>query len=454
MRALKQKLSAPAEMYQIPDLSTRLATEPTRRSEQQRAAEDAPGRTAPPIFESFEALLNKMPPLKWLVDGLIETPSTVLFFGPSGGGKSFMAVDLAAACTAGGEWYGGRKVIRGPTFYIAGEGRRGLLRRFQAWELARNAQIPRDMLYLSTGRIELDEDGATAVEAAIDELMKSSDTASAPVLVIIDTLARALPSGADENSAKDMGAFINVVDRIRNRFQCVVVIIHHTGQPDKGASNRARGSSALKAAMDAELSVSRCKGGFKAEWTKLKDLPDDPAPQRFVLESVDVGTKESSEPVESAAVIWRGELPLLLRQTDDLGVKTLHAALKVNGGPVTEWAWREKFIEAHWGNSANAKRTAFSRVKDSLLDKRLIEFNGDRYTLSGSQPAPSFSLRGGASSASPCLKEQIEAGRESASTASPPLRGEALRRPRRQHLKAKEEDQPRTNPNKKGRSQP
>ncbi len=376
------------------------------------------------FFESYEALRVKQPPLTFLVDQLVELPSTVLLFGATGGGKTFVAVDLAAAGATGGEWYGGRKVASGPVFYVAGEGRPGLLRRIQAWELARNVKIPADRLFLSTRRIDLDADGAAAVAVEIDRL--SAACGLAPVLVIVDTIARALPAGADENSAKDMGAFINVMDGIRDRFRCVVVLVHHTGQADQ---NRARGSSALKAAMDAELCVSRKGNVHHAEWTKLKDLPEEPAPLAFILESQDVGPDDVKEPITSAAVVWRGAHVARPTDTEELGLQTLRDAMAENGGgPVTEAVWREGFMAVHGGKRRNDKRTAFSRVRHSLVNKRLIAVDGGQVALS---PSAGLGLPGSASSASMRLNASREAFGQSASSASPPLRGEALRRPPR-----------------------
>jgi len=155
-------------------------------------------RIRPPLFQSLATLLSNPPRPRWLVRGLIETPATGLIFGASGAGKSFVAVDLAAAIATGRQW-AGRDVGSGPVFYIAGEGRLGLLRRFSAWQLHHKVDIAANRLFLSTLRIELDEAGAATVEADADRI--STEIGASPALIIVDTLARALPSGGDENSA-------------------------------------------------------------------------------------------------------------------------------------------------------------------------------------------------------------------------------------------------------------
>jgi RecA-family ATPase len=72
-------------------------------------------------------------------------------------------------------------------------------------------------------------------------------------LVIIDTLARSF-GGADENQAKDMGAFISACDQIRANTGATLLIVHHSGVQDK---ERARGSSSLRAACDIEYRIER-----------------------------------------------------------------------------------------------------------------------------------------------------------------------------------------------------
>ncbi|MHB1011994.1 MAG: AAA family ATPase [Desulfobacteria bacterium] len=335
-------------------------------------------RIRPPLFQSLATLLSNPPRPQWLVRGLIETPATGLIFGASGAGKSFVAVDLAAAIATGRQW-AGRDVGSGPVFYIAGEGRLGLLRRFSAWQLHHKVDIAPHPVFLSTSRIELDEAGAAAVEAEADRI--STEIGASPALIIVDTLARALPSGGDENSAKDVGAFINLVDRIRDRFQCVILILHHVGHVEP---NRARGSSALRAAMDVELRVSYQSGIRSIVWSKLKDSPEEPRPSPFVLEQVLLETSEEGEPVFSAVVNWKGTTKTTTRisrsAVEDLALATLREAIG-SGVEASLESWRPLFYAGHWGDNEDAKRKAFKRVRDSLRTKDVLHVKDDLYSI-------------------------------------------------------------------------
>lgn len=74
-------------------------------------------------------------------------------------------------------------------------------------------------------------------------------------LIELDTLARCF-GGNDENAAKDMGAFIQGCDILNAKTEATILLVHHSGKDqDKGA----KGSSTLRAALDAEFNVRREK---------------------------------------------------------------------------------------------------------------------------------------------------------------------------------------------------
>ena len=87
----------------------------------------------PPILEHIAKIELTAP--QYLIEGLIEQQSLCQMFGEPGSGKSFMAID-AACSIASGKNFHDRPVARGPVIYIAGEGRRGVVRRINAWAMA------------------------------------------------------------------------------------------------------------------------------------------------------------------------------------------------------------------------------------------------------------------------------------------------------------------------------
>lgn len=58
----------------------------------------------------------------------------------------------------------------------------------------------------------------------------------------------------NENSAEDVGNFINKLDGLVSHYKCCVLLVHHTGH---GNSDRGRGSSVMGASLDYEFKVDR-----------------------------------------------------------------------------------------------------------------------------------------------------------------------------------------------------
>jgi RecA-family ATPase len=168
---------------------------------------------------NFAELLD-LPAPDPLVDGLLYRDSLAVIFGPSGGGKTFLACDLAW-CVAGDLPWQGRNVHHGPVLYVLGEGRGGIGQRARAWITAFGTDQPKAFQLYPEAVNLLDPDQvATLAEWA---------AAYQPVLVVLDTLARSMPGG-DENSARDMGVMIAGADTIRRASGACVLLIHHTGK--------------------------------------------------------------------------------------------------------------------------------------------------------------------------------------------------------------------------------
>lgn len=263
------------------DLSDWLESQPDLTLEDIKAAAvDAAPQELPEQPEagaSFEFidvadLVSNIQPISWVVRDYLERDSIALVYGSAGSGKSFLTVDIACSIASGTDWMG-HKCHQGSVFYIAGEGHNGLARRFRAWEIARDVKLEQGSIYKSAGAMQvLDEASAIAVSDTIAATCEA--TGKMPELVVIDTLARNFGAG-DENSTADMSMFINHIDAyIRQRFNCCVMLVHHSGH----SAERARGSSALRAAVDAEYEVSKDETGIvRLRTTKMKDaeLPEE-----------------------------------------------------------------------------------------------------------------------------------------------------------------------------------
>lgn len=234
--------------------------------------------------------LRKLPPPVGLVDGLLYLDSLAMLYGASGAGKSHVALDLAHTVSALSFWHGHR-VTNGAVLYVAAEGAPGVGIRVDAWE--QHHQQASTVTWLPSAVSIIDAGWASALAEVVADLR--------PVLVVLDTFARSIV-GADENSARDVGIAVANLDMIRRAAGCCVLVVHHSGK-DRTAG--ARGSTALKAAVDTELEVIGDDTRLTLKNTKQKNAREEP-PINFTLVPVD-GT--ASVVIEQAGKATSGELP-------------------------------------------------------------------------------------------------------------------------------------------------
>lgn len=185
--------------------------------------------------------------VKWLVKDMLPAQGFCAIYGKSGAGKSFFAMYLAAMIAAGREAFS-CDVEQGDVVYLALEGGAGLRRRrdalIQRYDLSDSLPVHFVKAQMNL-RSSLDDLNAL-IEAIRERNVK-------PVVIFVDTLARAF-AGGEENSSAEMMQFVSVLTALQDAFQCSVTVVHHSG---KDESRGMRGSSALLAACDAELELTR-----------------------------------------------------------------------------------------------------------------------------------------------------------------------------------------------------
>ena len=237
-------------------------------------------------FYRVGTLTKQIGATAWLIDDYIETNSLTLCFAPPESFKSFFAVDIAASVATGIPWHGSQ-VKQGAVFYIAGEGIPGLKKRFRAWELAKGVDTEQYPLFLSSGAGDFSR--VSQVANIIKSMNEICQQGVKPCLIVIDTLARNF-GGGNENDAQAMNQFIRSVDLIRKVWECTILIVHHTGY---ASTERGRGSSALRAAVDAEYMITRQQDSrlVSVKGTKMKDA-DRPEPKNFELKIIELGIND------------------------------------------------------------------------------------------------------------------------------------------------------------------
>src|ERR687884_1274004 len=163
--------------------------------------------------------LEQLPAPRWLVHNHLVAESISVLFGPSGGGKTFVALDLALAIATGQPWLGTEKVEGGYVVYPTGEGLSGLARRIPAWRPGQGQPSLERFRVLPVAVQFMQPDDLEQLRLDLRTLP------DAPKLIVVDTLARSM-IGAEENSARDMGLFLDGVERISKDWHAHVLLGH------------------------------------------------------------------------------------------------------------------------------------------------------------------------------------------------------------------------------------
>jgi hypothetical protein len=241
--------------------------------------------------------LHLLPDRKLLIKKLLDCSAMSLIYGESNSGKTFLALDVALHIVLGLDWQE-RKTCQGAVVYVAAEGGLGLRERLEAFRIYHQLEAE-GYFYLIPACIDL-----CNPENNTDELIREIKALPDVVLVIVDTLSRAM-AGGNENSSDDMGAFIKNCDKIRECTGAHILIVHHAG---KDSARGARGHSALRAAVDTEIEVTNDNGIIMAEVKKQRDGKTGEK-FYFELKPVSIGQDSDGDEISSCVLLNTDETP-------------------------------------------------------------------------------------------------------------------------------------------------
>ena len=303
------------------------------------------------------ASLHALPPLAWRVRGVLPAIGLAALYGPSASGKSFLALDMAAAIAEGSRWFDCR-VTAAPVVYCALEGEAGFKLRVAAWEAHTGRPLPAGLSMVLQPFMLTSPQDVADMAAVIP----------AGAVVFLDTLNRSAPT-ADENSSKDMGAILQAAKLLQSLINGLVVLVHHSG---KDASRGLRGHSSLFAALDAVVEVSRDAGSDRRDWkvAKSKDGADGNS-KSFSLTVIDLGLDADGEDVNSCIVAPASTSvaqmkPLTPSQTQAINALNDALADDLVGTGIHRDVWREAFYLRIGDATVAAKRQAFGRAVTEL----------------------------------------------------------------------------------------
>ena len=333
-----------------------------------------PGEIEVENRETFQTMsidsLMSMPPVKWLVDGLLTRFGFSVMYGQPGCGKTFLALDIALSVAIGRDFHG-RPTDQGDVLYIAGEGVGGLGKRIKVWVEYRGSgvnskEIPFDVLPTAVNMTSPAD--TEKLIATIEE--KEEQRGSKFSLIVIDTVARAL-LGADENSATDVGKFVKACDILREAIGCAVIGIHHQG---KDGAKGMRGSSALLGAVDTSIQVKKSGSILTVVTQKQKDA--EPAEDLFYeMMSAEAGTIGGETSVYLQPTDQRPEQQTSLSDKQLKAFNCCRDALEgdvINQGVARDsfiyWLEHEGGIDGDDEAAKKRRRMAWVRSLNALID--------------------------------------------------------------------------------------
>jgi len=317
-----------------------------------------------PVYSLRE--LRRLNPPSYLIHRVIPESGLVYLVAEPSSKKTFVAIHMAC-CVQTGTSFFEKPVKRGNVVYVAAEGQSGIQKRITAWQKAQGVVVPEDMFSVIPIAINLAD--RTKQTELINVLLQREKSLGSIDFIVIDTLSRCLLG--DENSAKEMTAFVDICTRLIQKFKCSVLVVHH---PAKSGNGGARGHSSLEGAADQGLAIRNGKRDhfiLKLDAKPPKD--DEPAPDLYLKAaiydlSLDLGFNDEGKPISSLSLEL--DESIKVKEVETVEVKSKKQALIdlimeiLKKGPLS----RSEICYEIAGSSNNFSDKTISRALSSMLN--------------------------------------------------------------------------------------
>lgn len=322
--------------------------------------------------------LTNLPAVKWQIKKILPARDVCAIYGAPGAGKSFMALDMAAAIAEGRDWMGYR-TKPAIVVYVVLEAANGFSGRLKAWQMHHGRQLPDTLKIITHTPLALSsakdlQDLIAAIRAVVGD-------DHGGLVLFIDTLARAMGT-YEENSNDDMGRVVAACDLLSKQLDCTVAAVAH---PGKDAARGMRGGSALLGGLDTVIQLEKDDNGIRT-WTIEKQKEgEDGLTGQFKLHVLAIGEDDDGDEITSAVILPLDESEI---DSNDMPAKESEAIARSRklfenavmavgriayGKPfVSADAWNEHTKTMPFATD-DSRRQALSRAKKILVKEGYIQ---------------------------------------------------------------------------------
>lgn len=322
--------------------------------------------------------IHALPDTTWTVKNLVPDIGVGALHGESTVGKSFLALDMAAAITEGREWFG-HKTRKRPVAYLVLEGIGGFKNRLHAYEIRHGRELPNKDLHV------YDVDPLEGFDIRNhDHCTELAASLPADCIIIVDTLSQAA-LGRNENTSEDGGKVLAGARILAGTSRFVLFVAHCGKDQTRGIS----GWYGFFAALDMNIEVTRQSSGYVWTAKKVKDGMDG-IKGHFKRDVVELGEDADGEAITSCVIrpddSLRAEAAPREKMTPAMktGMESFEKCInEMGGGGVYVDHWRKYFYAADTADSTASKKKNFQNARRDLKDRGFLDVYEDFYTRSG-----------------------------------------------------------------------
>jgi hypothetical protein len=221
---MQRAVAAGLQIMADPGVELKQTREPPKRVIT-RAGRPPIDITSPEVKRMLERMrprslaeIKAIKPPQWLIARHIPENSLIALFGRFSTCKSFLAMAWGLSIAAGKPWLG-RRVQPGDVFYVSAEGTAGIVKRATAFCKENGLKELPEKFHAITCSVAMND--PTILDYLAIGIRQTLKDGQKPKLIVIDTLNRCF-GGGDENSTKEMSAFVAGCDAMREEFAASV----------------------------------------------------------------------------------------------------------------------------------------------------------------------------------------------------------------------------------------